>query len=157
LSPPSPPLGLRPGSADGHAGRVSLALRAGAIAAVSLASLQTLLDALTSLVSVASVVLTAVTLAAVLVRRTPLALMWLVLVADLVQLIWYVSAFDNLVGGLFYGTLLMPFVLRTAAMVLALLARYVGGRPTTRDVTSGPSDASTASGPSRVDLPTSPG
>lgn len=90
---------------------------------VSVAALQTVLDAATSLLSMASFVLTTVTLAAVLVRRTPLAIMWLVLAADLVQVIWYASRFDNPLGGLLYGTLLLPFVFRTVAMILALLER----------------------------------
>ena len=55
---------------------------------MSIAAVQTVLDAVTSLISITSFVLTTVTLAAVLFRRTPLAIMWLVLAADLVQLIW---------------------------------------------------------------------
>ena len=90
---------------------------------MSIAAVQTVLDAMTSLLSATSLVLTAATVAAVLFRRTPLAFMWLVLAADLVQVIWYSRAFDNPVGGLLYGTLLLPFVFRTVAMILALLAR----------------------------------
>jgi hypothetical protein len=116
---------------------VNRSLRAGAIAAVSIAAVQTVLDAITSLLSVASFVLTPVTLAAVLLRRTPLVIMWLVLAADLVQVIRYASAFDNPLGGLLYGTLLLPFVFRTVAMILALLARR-SSRRTTSDVRPGP-------------------
>jgi hypothetical protein len=123
-------------SANRHAERVNRSLRAGAIAAVSIAAVQTVLDAITSLLSVASFVLTAVTLAAVLLRRIPLVIMWLVLAADLVQVVRYASAFDNPLGGLLYGTLLLPFVFRTVAMILALLARR--SRRTTSDVTPGP-------------------
>jgi hypothetical protein len=119
-----------------HSERVNRSLRVGAIAAASIATLQTVLDALASLLSVASFVLTAATLAAVLFRRTPIASMWLVLAADLVQVIRYASAFDNPLGGLLYGTLLLPFVFRPVAMILALLARR-SSRQTTSDVAPG--------------------
>lgn len=46
-----------------------------------------MLDAMTSLLSATSFVLTAATVAAVLFRRPPMAIMWLVLAADLVQVI----------------------------------------------------------------------
>ncbi len=97
-------------SPNRHAGRVNRILRAGAIAAACIAAVQTVLDAMTSLLSIASFVLTAVTLAVVLFRRTPLTILWLVLGADLLQVIHYASAFDNPVGALLYGTLLLPFV-----------------------------------------------
>ena len=114
---------------------MSRGLRAGAIAAASIAVAQTVLDALMSLWSVTSLVLTVATLAAVLFRRTPLAIMWFVLAADLVQVIRYASAFDNPFGGLLYGTLLLPFVFPTVAMMLALLARRSSRRQEASDVT----------------------
>ena len=100
---------------------------------MSIAAVQTVLDAVTSLISITSFVLTTVTLAAVLFRRTPLAIMWLVLAADLVQLIWYARAFDNPVGGLLYGTLLLPFVFPIVAVILALRARRSSVTMTTSD------------------------
>ena len=112
-------------------------LRAGAIAAAIIAALQTVLDAMTSFLSVTSFVLTAATLVAVLVRRTPLAIMWLVLAADLVQVVWYAGSFDNPFGGLLYGTLLLPFVFRVMAMVLALLARRGSIAEATSDLALG--------------------